>query len=96
MGTALTRPLRLVAVSDAQYWARYEREVRRYVARCEMASATDAMGPGEAFLSMGRWAWIVSERETAGKWLRYAREHRGLKAMNPDGSWRAWDPGGVG
>ena len=86
---ALTPPRR---ISDAEYRARYEREVRRYVARFEMARARDAMGPGEAFLSMGRWVWIEGDRESVGRWLRYAREHRGLKAMNPDGTWRRWEP----
>ena len=90
----VTRPRRLV--SDAEYHARYEREVRRYVRRYEIARARGAMGPGEAFLSLGRWAWIVGDDDEAGRWRQYAREHRVLKAMNPDGSWRVWEPRGAG
>ena len=89
---AFTPPRR---VSDAEYVRLYEREVRRYVIRYEIARARGELGPGETYLSSGRWAWIVGGRDTAVRWRRYAQEHGGLLAMNPDGSWREWEPRGV-
>jgi hypothetical protein len=77
-------------VSNAEYLARYEREVRHYVARYALVRNTT--GPGEAFLSSGRWAWIESDDDARARWDRYARAHRPLKAMNQDGTWRAWEP----
>ncbi len=90
---AFTPPRR---VSDAEYRARYEREVQRYVIRYEIARARGALGPGETYLSSGRWAWIEGEEDAIGRWRQYARAHRGLKAMNPDGTWRNWEPRGAG
>ena len=80
-------------VSDAEYRCRYAAEVSRYVARCALAG--EAMGPGETYLFFGRWAWIKADDEAVGRWRRYARDHRGLKAMNPDGTWRDWEPRGM-
>jgi hypothetical protein len=68
---------------------RYEQELRRYVARF---GPSPAMGPGDAYLSTGRWAWIEGGGKAVARWARYASEHRGLKVMNPDGTWRAWNP----
>lgn len=81
-------------VSDAEYLRRYAAEVRRYVARYE--GAREAMGPGEASLHFGRSAWIEDSNEAAARWRRYAKAHRGLKAMEPDGTWRPWDERTVG
>ena len=50
------------------------------------------MGPGEAYLGSGRWVWIESGGAAVARWCRYARQHPGLKVMNPDGTWRPWDP----
>ncbi len=83
-------------VSDAEYLARYEREVRRYVHRYEIATVRGVVGPGEEHLSTGRWAWIEPEDDATARWHHYAREHRGLKAMDPDGTLREWEPRGVG
>lgn len=76
-------------ISDADYLRRYERELRRYV---ERFGPTPASGAGEAYLGTGRWVWIESGGAAVARWCRYARLHRGLQAMNPDGSWRPWDP----
>ena len=93
-GVVDARPPRR-GLSDAEYLARYEREVWRYVGRHGPAPHRIAAGPGETNLSSGYWAWLRDDGDTVGRWLRYAREHRGLKAMNPDGSWRAWEPRGA-
>ena len=77
------------AVSNAEYLRQYEREVRRYVGRFN--PETGLTGPGESDLEAGRWAWIEDGRRSVARWHRYAREHGGLKAMHPDGSWHPWD-----
>src|SRR5688500_18188814 len=75
----MARPTR---VSDAEYLARYEREVRHYVLRYSLVR--DTAGPGEAFLSTGRWVWIEPDDDNVARWQWYAKEHRGLKEL------RAW------
>ena len=76
-------------VSDAEYRRRYERELRRYVARF---GPVPTAGPGEAYLSSGRWAWIEGGGKAIARWARYASLHHGLKVMASDGTWRPWDP----
>ena len=78
-----------VRVSDAEYLARYEREVRRYAER--FAAQQRRPGPGAAYLEAGKWAWIDDGLSTLARWARYAGRHGPLKAMNPDGTWRVWD-----
>lgn len=94
MATAPSQPHEVARprrpVSDAEYLARYEREVRRYVAH--HTGGPDKMGPGETYLVFGRWAWLEDERGAEARWRRYAREHGGLRAMHPDGSWHPWQP----
>ena len=77
------------SVSDAEYRRRYERELRRYVARF---GPLPTSGAGEAYLSTGRWVWIEGGAKTIARWARYASLHHGLKVMAPDGTWRPWDP----
>ena len=81
--------MRARPVSDAEYLRRYEREGRRYVAR--YAPGTGNSGPGAAYLRGGRWAWVDDGHQAAERWGRYASGYHGLKAMQPDGTWRPWD-----
>ena len=74
--------------------ARYEQEVRAHAAQFDPDRPHPE--PGKALLREQRWAWIVGDDDEAGRWRRYAREYRGLKAMNPDGTWREWVPRGAG
>ena len=82
-------------VSDTEYLARYEGEVRRYVER--FAPERQDTQPGEALLASGRWAWVVPEDDAgAARWRRYATPYGGLTALAPDGTWREWEPDGAG
>jgi hypothetical protein len=87
------RVRRRVRTSDAEYRWRYEREVRQYVARHDPARCWEEEGPGALLLTTGRWAWVHGDDAAAARWRRYAKQHRGLKVMNPDGTWRVWEPG---
>ena len=80
-------------VSDSEYRSRYEHEVKRYVER--FAPRSDRHGVGAAYLEAGKWAWIDDGLTSVARWARYADQHGPLKAMNPDGTWRRWEPRGV-
>ena len=80
-------------VTDLEYRSRYEHEVRRYVER--FAPRSDRHGVGAAYLEVGKWAWIDDGLTTVARWARYADQHGPLQAMNPDGTWRWWEPSGV-
>ena len=77
-------------VSDEAYLSHYEHEVRRYADR--FAPKRDWLGVGAAYLTAGKWAWIDDGLRAAARWARYADQHGNLKAMNPDGTWRDWEP----
>ena len=81
--------------SDAEYRWRYEREVRQYVSQHDPAQCWEE-GPGALLLTTGRWAWVHGDDAAAVRWRRYATAHGGLVAMDPDGSWREWEPDGLG
>ena len=80
-------------VSDREYRRLYEHEVRRYVER--FAPKSDRHGVGASYLGAGKWAWIDDGLTSVARWVRYADQHGPLKAMNPDGTWRHWEPRGV-
>ena len=78
-------------VSDAEYAARYEREVRRYAERFAARPVT----PGAASLTVDRWVRIDDGLHAAARWSRYASAHDGLKVQCEDGTWCDWDSRGA-
>jgi hypothetical protein len=86
-------PRRGPRLSDGEYRRRYEREVNAYVSR--FTPKQDRPGVGADRLSAGVWAWVDDGLAAAARWARYARGHGRLRVMNPDGTWRAWEPRGV-
>ena len=82
-----------ISVSDGEYLRHYEHEIQRYAER--FAPRPGDQGPGAANLSEGKWAWIDDDLAAAARWARYGDRHGPLRAMNPDGSWRPWQPPGM-
>ena len=76
-------------VSDAEYFARYLEGVRWYVRRANAHARLPHNAHWPLLAEPCRFkndSWRVAE------WEEYARLHGGLKAMNPDGTWRPWSP----
>lgn len=85
---------RAMPVSDDEYLARYEAEVRAYV-------RGDGQGTtrGQSDLLLGVWGSYRSDAQRSPWWEVYRHRLRAAGlwtgtfwAMNPDGSWRPWNP----
>lgn len=79
----------MTRISDETYFALYRAEVAEEVIDCEAW----ARSYHERFDHVRSSPFVVkddSARRT--QWDFYAAQHGGLKAMNPDGTWRPWSP----
>lgn len=78
----------MTRISDEEYFARYMREQRDAI---ELQDFRTRMCEGSILGPLDPYA-VKGDDGRRREWQYYELLHGGLKAMNPDGSFRPWSP----